>query len=190
MFGKAWGIALLLSLTTPLFAESEADVAADDFDLFNIDGYRIYRYRSPTPAGSEHAVTINTETLVAMLKQSPKPALLDVQPVTWNRVFLQKEPRLNIPGSTWTPNVGLGEIDDDWRQYFATHLQRITDNNKGYPVVIYCRADCWMSWNALKRAHGWGYSNLYWYRDGSDGWIEHDYKTAAATPIPFKPSSH
>jgi rhodanese-related sulfurtransferase len=27
-----------------------------------------------------------------------------------------------------------------------------------------------MSWNATKRAAGWGYTQLYWYRDGTDGW--------------------
>jgi rhodanese-related sulfurtransferase len=27
-----------------------------------------------------------------------------------------------------------------------------------------------MSWNAAKRAVSWGYTAVYWYRDGTDGW--------------------
>ena len=27
-----------------------------------------------------------------------------------------------------------------------------------------------MSWNAAKRALSWGYSNVAWYPDGTDGW--------------------
>ncbi len=38
------------------------------------------------------------------------------------------------------------------------------------PFVFYCLANCWMSWNAAKRAASWGYTRVYWYRDGTDGW--------------------
>ena len=37
-------------------------------------------------------------------------------------------------------------------------------------LVIYCQADCWMSWNAAKRALSYGYPNVAWYPDGTDGW--------------------
>ena len=37
-------------------------------------------------------------------------------------------------------------------------------------VVIYCLADCWMSWNAAKRILAYGYSNVAWYPEGTDGW--------------------
>jgi PQQ-dependent catabolism-associated CXXCW motif protein len=38
--------------------------------------------------------------------------------------------------------------------------------------VIYCLRDCWMSWNAAKRALAMGYSNVVWYPEGTDGWEE------------------
>jgi hypothetical protein len=31
--------------------------------------------------------------------------------------------------------------------------------------VIYCQADCWMSWNAAKRVLSYGYPNVVWYPD-------------------------
>lgn len=158
----------------------------DDFELFTIDGYRLLRYRSPTPETSDHATTLTTQELVELIKRNNRVALLDVQPIQWNHVFIQKEPRLHIPGSTWTPNVGLGVLEPEWSDYFKLNMEEISQGDKSHPVVIYCRADCWMSWNALKRASAWGYTNLYWYRNGSDGWIEHDLETVIAQPVPFK----
>ena len=32
--------------------------------------------------------------------------------------------------------------------------------------MFYCRSDCWLSWNAARRAHQLGYRQLYWYRAG------------------------
>jgi hypothetical protein len=34
-------------------------------------------------------------------------------------------------------------------------------------LCFYCLADCWMSWNAAKRALSLGYSNVAWYREGN-----------------------
>lgn len=157
----------------------------DDDELFSLDGYRLFRYRSPTPKKAEGGVTIDTDTLQEMLTSATPPALLDVQPLAWNNVFIQKEQRQHIPGSTWIPNVGLGEIDDDWAEYFRFHLHRQSQGNTSYPIVIYCRADCWMSWNAVKRAAEWGYSNLYWYRNGTDAWRDREKAMVPAVPQPF-----
>ncbi|WP_286238442.1 rhodanese-like domain-containing protein [Neptuniibacter halophilus] len=157
----------------------------DDLELYTYDGYRLYRYRSPTPASSDYAETLSTAQVVDMLRAERPPLLIDVQPLTWNRVFIQQEPRRHIPGSVWLPNVGRGELDEDWEHYFSSHLERLTEGNRQREIIIYCRADCWMSWNAVKRASGWGYNRLYWYRDGSDGWIENDQKTVQAEPLPF-----
>ncbi|MDO6514452.1 MULTISPECIES: rhodanese-like domain-containing protein [unclassified Neptuniibacter] len=168
-------------------SDAYVEESDDDFGLFNVDGYRLFRYRSPTPNSSEHAETLTLSTLLALLEKDKNVVLLDVQPLLWNRVFIQKEPRLHIPGSLWLPNVGRGELEPEWEEYFRSNLTKITAGNKQRPIVIYCRADCWMSWNALKRASSWGYSRLYWYRNGSDGWIENNMETSVAQPIPFQP---
>jgi len=52
------------------------------------------------------------------------------------------------------------------------------------PLVFFCLKNCWMSWNAAKRALEYGYSNVMWYRDGSDGWQELGYPLAEVKKYP------
>lgn len=158
----------------------------DDIEMYSIDGYRLLRYRSPTPATSEDAVTLSTAQLKQLLDSASPPALLDVQPLPWhNGFFVQKEARQHIPGSRWIPNVGLGELTTDQEQYFRDQLAISSNGNRDHPLVIYCRADCWMSWNAVKRASRWGFRQLYWYREGTDGWRDVGLKMNTATPVPL-----
>jgi PQQ-dependent catabolism-associated CXXCW motif protein len=51
-------------------------------------------------------------------------------------------------------------------------------------VVLYCLADCWMSWNAAKRAQEIGYSNVAWYREGTDGWFAAGLPLEETAPEP------
>jgi len=41
-----------------------------------------------------------------------------------------------------------------------------------------------MSWNAAKRALGFGYETVYWLPEGTDGWALWDYPTERLTPHP------
>jgi PQQ-dependent catabolism-associated CXXCW motif protein len=55
--------------------------------------------------------------------------------------------------------------------YFAKGLDKATDGDHARMLVFYCLADCWMSWNAAKRALELGYSDVAWYPEGTDGWL-------------------
>jgi rhodanese-related sulfurtransferase len=44
-----------------------------------------------------------------------------------------------------------------------------------------------MSWNAAKRALAYGYRNVAWFPDGSDGWQEAGLPLAEAQPAPGRP---
>jgi PQQ-dependent catabolism-associated CXXCW motif protein len=79
-------------------------------------------------------------------------------------------PHRDIPGSLWLPDIGRGALSPEVEGYFRDHLATATKLRKDAAVVFYCLADCWMSWNAAKRAASWGYTQIYWYRDGTDGW--------------------
>ena len=87
-----------------------------------------------------------------------QPVLVDVlpkqrKPKDRDQAQIWIEPkREHIPGSAWLPNVGLGELSPDFAEYFATELAKLTGGDKAKPVVFYCDANCWMSWNAGKRA--------------------------------------
>jgi PQQ-dependent catabolism-associated CXXCW motif protein len=40
----------------------------------------------------------------------------------------------------------------------------------GAPVVLYCRVDCWMGWNAARRLARDGLREVYWMAEGVEGW--------------------
>ncbi|MDP2740597.1 MAG: PQQ-dependent catabolism-associated CXXCW motif protein, partial [Pseudorhodobacter sp.] len=52
------------------------------------------------------------------------------------------------------------------------------------PVVFFCLSDCWMSWNAATRALNYGYTRVFWYPLGTDGWAAQGYPTEALEPEP------
>jgi rhodanese-related sulfurtransferase len=41
-----------------------------------------------------------------------------------------------------------------------------------------------MSWNAAKRALSYGYADVAWYPDGTDGWHQAELPMQDATPEP------
>ena len=79
-------------------------------------------------------------------------------------------PHRSIPGSVWLADVGLGELppaQDDW---YREQLRALTGGDAAKPLVFFCHPNCWGSWNAAKRAILYGYSQVYWYPDGVEGW--------------------
>ena len=112
--------------------------------------------------------------------------LIDVYRRQWlNGQFIVDEPHTNLPGSLWLANTGDGQLAPQWQDYFAHHLQRASQGRKDRPLVFYCRSDCWLSWNAVKRASTLGYIQLYWYRDGIDAWEQAGLPLTPAQPEPF-----
>jgi len=84
---------------------------------------------------------------------------------------------MDIPGSLWLPDTGYGALAAPTETYLRKGLARVTKGDRSKLVVIYCLADCWMSWNAAKRALAMGYANIAWYPAGTDGW------SAAGLPL-------
>jgi len=93
-------------------------------------------------------------------------------------------PHKGIPGALWLPDVGFGALSETTESYFIEHLHKATDGNLNHAIVFYCRIDCWMSWNAAKRAMSHGYSQVYWFADGIDDWQFEDYETEHLKPAP------
>ena len=81
--------------------------------------------------------------------------------------------------------TGDGELTTQWQAYFADNLKRLTAGDLAQPLVFYCRSDCWLSWNAVKRAATLGYKTVYWYRDGLDAWQAANLPVTQALPEPF-----
>ncbi len=144
------------------------------------DSYREDHYRGPVPETLEGAIVVDTDTAYALWKtdrvafvdvfpQAPKPENLP------KGTLFREKPRFSIPGAIWLPNVGYGKIADVTAEYFKAGLSKITADDLNMPVVFFCLEECWMSWNAAKRAQEYGYSHVYWYPDGTDGWDFFDY---------------
>jgi PQQ-dependent catabolism-associated CXXCW motif protein len=95
-------------------------------------------------------------------------------------------PHPGIPGSHWIPGVGLGELPQRLDEHFRRELGALTGERLDRPVAIYCHERCWLSWNAAKRAVGYGYRQIFWFPDGIEGWRAAGFPTAAisATPGP------
>jgi PQQ-dependent catabolism-associated CXXCW motif protein len=156
------------------------------------NGYRMEDYRAPTPATLSGARTIATAQAHAIWKTG-EAAFIDVLPhpprppnLPAGTIWRERD-RLDIPGSVWLPDTGYGELASATEDYFRRGLERSTGGNKAKPIVIYCQRDCWMSWNAGKRALALGYRNVAWYPDGTDGWHEAELPMEKAAPAPGRP---
>jgi PQQ-dependent catabolism-associated CXXCW motif protein len=165
-----------------LFAQGKGDPPPEP------PGYRLDHYRAPTPASLAGARTIHTAEaydlwrrgaalFIDAMPRPPKPANLPAGTI-W-----RDKPRFNIPGSAWLVDIGYGELSPERDLYFRDHLARLTKGDKNRPLVFYCKADCWMSWNAAKRAiSGYGYGRVIWYPDGTDGWVQAGHKLEEDQP--------
>ena len=153
------------------------------------DQYRMENYRAPVPAtlsGGHVLTTAEAETIwraktgvfIDVLPRAPKPQNLPVGTV-W-----RDKPRLNIPGSVWLPDTGYGKLAAATEDYLWRGLERALGGNSNKLIVIYCQADCWMSWNAAKRALSYGYANVAWYPEGTDGWERADLPMTESHPEP------
>jgi PQQ-dependent catabolism-associated CXXCW motif protein len=172
-----------------LMAILVAATGAKAADVPEPDGYRLEDYRTPTPATLRGAKVIGTEeaekiwrshsaSFVDVLPRAPRPRDLP-EGTLW-----RDKPRANIPGSFWLPDTGYGELAPSMAGYFANGLERATNGDRARLLVLYCLADCWMSWNAARRALSLGYSNVAWYREGTDGWLAAGLPLQDATPEP------
>lgn len=79
-------------------------------------------------------------------------------------------PHQTIPGAVWLHDTGYDRLSPAETRRLADGLARVIGTADG-PVVIFCRADCWMGWNAAKRAVGLGYRNVMWFPGGTDDWL-------------------
>jgi PQQ-dependent catabolism-associated CXXCW motif protein len=152
------------------------------------DGYRMEDYRAPVPATLAGARVVTTAeaaelwkagaVFVDVLSHAPRPANLPA-----GTIWLEK-PRMDIPGSVWLPDTGYGALAAATESYLRNSLDRVTRRDREKWLVIYCRPQCWMSWNAAKRALAMGYRHVAWYPDGPEGWEAAGLPLDEAKPAP------
>lgn len=185
------GVALCAALLPPAaLAETAAEIRARRPELFDPEtGYRIARQRAPTPddipapvqmVGPEAARTLLQEGALPVDVFGARQSQYDALDGTW----LVPETHLSLPGAVWLPETGRGWLDPVMRAYLADTLAARTGGDLGHPLVVFCVADCWMSWNAAQRIAGLGYERVYWFRLGTDGWKDIAAPLEPVVPVP------
>ena len=159
------------------------------------DGYRTENYRAPVPAtlsGARVLTTAEVEAIwraksgvfIDVLPRPPKPANLP-EGTVW-----RDKPRFNIPGSIWLPDTGYGKLAAATGDYLRRGIERATGGNNAALLVLYCEENCWMSWNAAKRVLSYGYPNMAWYPEGTEGWARAGLRVEQSQPEPRADEEH
>lgn len=169
--------------------------SAEHHTGMNDRGYRAEELSAPLPERHPDAITVTVEALRVLI-EGYDPVLIDVMPRSHgedSRYPHGLEPdatRTHIPGSDWLPNVGYPQLEAYLTRAFRRHLEARTEDDLDRPVVFYCEQECWMGWNAARRAHRWGYRYVYWFPGGVEAWSEAGLTTEEADPWPQPPPRH
>lgn len=176
------------ALCEPVPAQAATDPArmeqAGDFDAA---GYRAQRHRAPVTRDPRPAPRI---ALVAALGLKPgRDALfLDVLPAIGgvrdarSGQWRLGEEHLTIPGAVWHPEAGRSDPDPALWQALLRDVAAARRADPTRPVVVFCRTDCWMGWNAARRLALGGVGNVWWLAEGIEGW-RRSRPLAAARPV-------
>ncbi|MEM7425479.1 MAG: rhodanese-like domain-containing protein [Pseudomonadota bacterium] len=177
-------------LADSALADSYKDIQARRPELFHPEtGYRIDRQRAPTPDDIPPPSRLVTADEAAVLIAQDAVAV-DVFGALQSRYdeldgkWLVSQRRSSLPGAVWLPETGRGVLDETMSRYLRSNLERLTKADKAHPIIVFCVADCWMSWNAAQRIAKLGYQNVHWLRHGTDGWLDTGRTLAPVDPVP------
>lgn len=178
---------LFLAMTIPCAMAQEHSTAPAE--VAEPTDYRMDDYRAPVPKTLKGARVVDAET-AADLRKSEGAIFIDVYPqapkppgLPANAIWRTPK-HSTIEGAAWMPNVGYGKLAEDPEKYFKSGIERLSGGAKDKTLVFFCLKDCWMSWNAAKRAIAWGFTKVVWFPDGTDGWQELGNTLVEAKPEP------
>lgn len=181
MAAMAHGHAMIALAAPLLLAAGPAQWRASPFhDPVTL--YRIDRPRGPVPGPPPGVAALDT---AAVARLAGRALLIDVSPVVDGRRdpatgrWTLLAPAHSLPGALWFPDAGRAPGDP---ALVAHMLARVAILAAGRPVIVFCLADCWMSWNAALRLHRAGLDSR-WYGAGRDGWAASGRPLAPAIPF-------
>lgn len=184
-FGLAvWSFAAALT-AGPALADCDPRPDGVDPDI----GYRVGHYSAPVPECAPGAPNIGFEE-AKRLHDAGGAVFVDVTPIDgsdpdpFDGTWAVPEPHMSVPGAIWLPEAGRGKPEPWLENYLRDNLDRLIAASPGKPVIVFCRSDCWGSWNAAKRAASWGYANLRWYAEGIGDWEANKLPLEQADPVP------
>lgn len=145
------------------------------------EGYRTGDLRGVTPATLAGARVLDVAGLEAAIAGGA--VLIDVGPAAVKPADLPADrPWLpthrSIPGAAWMPGAGLGDdLPAEREALLLSKVGELTGGDRGSAVVVFCKPDCWASWNLGRRLVRAGYTGVAWFPGGVDAW-QVDHPTA------------
>jgi PQQ-dependent catabolism-associated CXXCW motif protein len=157
-----------------LFAALMIAVPAEAGSVPEPAGYRMDNFRAPVPATLQGARVVSTEEAEAIWRAGGTP-FIDVlprppKPNLPEGTIWREPPHSDISGSVWLADVGYGALSPEMEAWYRDELTNLSGGDKEHPILVYCRSNCWMSWNAARRAIAWGYTGVIWYPGGIEEW--------------------
>ena len=167
-------------------AESFVEIQIRKPELFHpVTGFRAERYRAPIPDDIPPPARVaSIDDLHDLIRGGA--LLVDVYGARNSRYdeldggWRVNSERLSIPGAIWLPEVGRGVLAPGIAKYLEI---RLAERASGRQVVVFCTADCWMSWNAAQRVAALGH-DTWWWPLGVDGWLDEGRSLTPVTPVP------
>ena len=158
-------------------ANSSATAATEEQEAADSEPYRMDNYRAPVPDGVAGAETVDIDAMrdlvtaedVVLIDVMPAPPKPTDRPA--DAVWREPE-RQTIPGAHWLANMGYGRLQPGEDAAFRNKLNELAGSDGNRRLVFFCEPNCWMSWNATKRAVEYGFTNVSWFPDGATGWAE------------------
>lgn len=150
-------------------------------------GFRGEPYRAEVPDSLAGATVLDLAGVQAWRIQGA--VLIDVMPQVRKpdglpADTLWRQPvHSTIPGAVWLPDTGYDRLAPQDETAFGAALDRLSGGDRTAPLVFFCKADCWMSWNAAKRAVLRGHSRVGWFPEGTDGWLAGGGELVPAVPL-------
>ena len=177
-------IAIVISVAPCAFAH-----AGDDVSFDAVTGYRIAHYRAAVPATVPGGTRVDRDRVDQLLEDGA--VLLGVMPSegagadSQTGAWRLSRPHQSIPGATWLPDVGRGVLTARFDDYLRTNVAKLSGGDTNKALIVFCQSDCWMGWNAVQRIAKLGYTNIFWFPEGTDGWVEWgDRKLQPIDPVP------
>jgi PQQ-dependent catabolism-associated CXXCW motif protein len=141
--------------------------------LFDPAGYRASSYRAPVdrdPAPAQRIALAAARGLTV----GRDGLFVDVLPFAPDHQ--------SIPGALWLPDTGRSEVPPAAWAKLTQAVARFRAHHPGAPIILFCRADCWMSWNAARHLARDGVGGVFWLAEGIEGWREAGGALVSAAP--------
>ena len=174
---------LTLTIAAALLAAAPAFAEAPAVNPHNVPEPQGLYQGAPhgyTPSTLKGAKVLDSAAALDTLMKDGSPVLIDVaeldrKPPSMSKTMIWLPQHRSIPGADWMPSGGSGTDDPAFAAAFRTRAATLTHGKPSTPIVTFCHPDCWASWNAAKRLVGLGYTNVYWFPAGMEGWQDaHD----------------